>query len=84
MEILGCKNFSNQARLDWSKTVEFGTVLQTKEANMVSNPQRVSGELSISQSSEVCQLRNLSKSIQSCQIVPHVLPKYCKTFDSLY
>ena len=54
------------------------------EANLTSCPRRVSGELDISQSSMVCQIHNLSKSFWSWWIVPHVLTKYCKTFDSLH
>ena len=44
--------------------------------------QRVSDQLSISQSSVVCHLHHLSKSIQNCHNYV-TLPKYCKTFDSL-
>ena len=47
-------------------------VLQAMEANPLSSIWRVSGELSLSQSSVVYHLHDLGKSIQSCQIVPHV------------
>ena len=40
--------------------------------NLASSTQRVSGELSISQSNVVCHLHNLSKSNQSFKIVSHV------------
>ena len=46
-------------------------MLQAVEVNLVSSTQGVSGELGISQSSVVCHLNDLGKSIQSCQIVPH-------------
>ena len=52
------------------------------KANLVSCTQRVSGELGISQSSVTHQLHDLCKSFWNYWIVPHILPKYCKTFDS--
>ena len=51
------------------------------ELNQCYKYQRVSGELGISQSTMVCYLHDLSKSIQSCCIEPHVT-KFCKTSDS--
>ena len=62
-------------------TVDFEAMLQAIEANPVSSILRVSGELSILQSSVVHHLHNSGKSICHSQIVPHVQPKYCKTSD---
>ena len=78
----GCKNFDDQARSDRLKTMDSKMMLQPIEAHPASNTQRVSGEHSISYSDVIDYLRNLSKSIQSCKIMPHVLLKYCKTFDT--
>ena len=47
-----------------------------------SSPWRVSGELGISQASVVSHFQVFDKSTQRSQIVHHILPKYCKTFDS--
>ena len=58
-------------------------VLQVIQTNLVSSIWRVSGELSIFQSSVVCHFHKLSKSIHSCQTVPHIA-KILVTFDSPY
>ena len=42
-----------------------------------------SNEFGISLSSMYRHRHDLGKSIRSCQIVPHILLKYCKTFDWL-
>ena len=62
----GCKNLNDSARSVRLKT-EFAI-----EVKLLSHMQRVSGELSISLSSVVCCLHNLSKSIQGFWIVPHI------------
>ena len=77
------KNLDNQTRSFRLKSMNSEAVLQAIEANPVSITWRVSGELDISQSSVVRHDHVLGKSIQSCWIAPHLLPKYCKTFDSL-
>ena len=79
---LCCKNFNDQARSVGPKREGSEAMPQLIEANPVSRTWRVSGELSISPSIEVCHFHNLNKYIQSCWNVPHVLAKYCKTFDS--
>ena len=53
---LHCKNLDNQAR----------------SCNLVSSTQRVSGKLSISQSSVLCHLYIFNKSIWSSLTVPHI------------
>ena len=45
---------------------------QVLEAHLASSTERVSGELSISQSSVIRHFHNHGKSIQSYQIVPHI------------
>ena len=60
---LGCKNLDEQAKSGRPKTVDSEALLQVIEANPASYTQRVSGELSISQSTVVCCLHNFSKSI---------------------
>ena len=65
------KNLDDQKRSDKPKTVDSETVLQTKEANLVSYTRRVYGELGFTQFSVFRQLHDLRKSIYS-QIVPHV------------
>ena len=65
---LGC----SQARSGRPKAVNSKAMLQDIKANMVSNTWRISGKLSISMSSEVCHLHDLSKSNLNSQIVPHV------------
>ena len=62
----GCKNLDDQASSGKPKTMDSKAMLQ------LSSTQRVSGELSISQSSIVSHLHDLDKSISSCQIVPHI------------
>ena len=47
------------------------TIFQVIEANLVSSIQRVSDKFSISHSSMVCDLHNLSKSIRNCWIMPY-------------
>ena len=68
---LGCKNLNNQAKSGRPRSMDSETMLQAIETNLASSTWRVSGELSISQSSLVYYLHDLSKSIHSCQIVPH-------------
>ena len=65
------KNLNDQARSGKPKTVDSEALLQTMEANPVGNTRRVSGEFSISLSSVVHHLHNLSKSISSSRIVFH-------------
>ena len=48
-------------------------VIFTTSTNQANCSQRVSGELSVSQSNVVCLLHNLGKSIWSCRIVPHII-----------
>ena len=72
------KNLDNQVRSDKLITMNFASVLQAIGANLLRSTQRVSSELSISQSSVVRHLHNFSKRIWSCEIVPHII----KTFDS--
>ena len=55
------ENLDDQARSNEPKTIYIEAVLQAIAANPVSSTQRVSGELSISQSSVICHLRNLPK-----------------------
>ena len=69
---LGCKNLNNQARWSRSKTMDSEAVPQAIEVNLASSTQRVSGKLIISQSNVVCNLHDLSKSMQICQILPHI------------
>ena len=47
-------------------------VLQSMKANPASSTQRVSGEFDMSKSSVVLHLHDLSQSILSCQIMPHI------------
>ena len=79
-EISLSKDLSNQAKLDNPKTVDSETMLPSIEVNTVSSTQRVSGELGISQSSEVCHLHNLGKGSRPANCL--ILLKYCKTFNS--
>ena len=62
----GCKNLDDQVKSRRPKNVYSKTVLQAVATNPVSSTQRVSGELSISQSSVVRHLHDLDKSILSC------------------
>ena len=62
---LGCKNLDNQPRPGKPKSVYSEGILQTIEANLVSNIQRPSGKLSMSQFSVVSHLHDLGKSIRS-------------------
>ena len=55
----GCKKFDDQARSGRSRTMDSDTI----EANVESSNQRVSGEISISQSSVICHLHDLGKII---------------------
>ena len=78
---LGCKNLNDQAKSCMPKTVDSKTMLQAIETNLVSSTQRLSGKLSILQSSVVCYLhwcRQKHPELLNCL----TLPKYCKTFDS--
>ena len=47
-------------------------VLQTIETNLASSTRRVSGKLSISQSSVVYQIHDLCKRTQNYQILPDI------------
>ena len=69
---LDCNNLNDQVRSGKPKSMDSKVVLQAIEANPENRIGRVSGELSITHSSVVCHLHNLSKSIQSCGIVPHI------------
>ena len=64
------------------QTMDPEAMFQAVDANPTSSTRRVSGELGIFQSNVVHHLHNIDKSIWSPRIVHHVLPKYCKTFDS--
>ena len=57
----GCKNLNNQTTSGTPKTMVSKT-----ETNLVNSPQRLSGELCISQSQMACYLHHFSKSIHSC------------------
>ena len=70
---LGCKDLDDQAMSGRPKTMEFKAMLKAVEANPTSNTPRVSRKLRISQSSMINQLHDLSKSIWSCWIVPHII-----------
>ena len=66
----GCKNLDDQTRSDEPKSVDSEAVLQTIEANPSSSTldaQRISGELSISQSNAVRKIMNQSKKKQKKQ-----------------
>ena len=64
-------NFDYQVKLGGSKTVDSEIVFQAIEANLVSNTRRVSGELSISQSSVVHHLHDFSKNLRRSQTLLH-------------
>ena len=66
------KNLDNQTKSGWFKIVDSEAVLEAIKENLVSSTLRVSGEFGISQSSVVCNHLDLSKSMWSCQIKPHV------------
>ena len=68
----GYKYFDDQIRSGRPKTVDSDAVLQAIKVNPRSSPGRVSSELSISQFSVVHHLFDLSKSIRSYWILPHV------------
>ena len=70
---LGCKNLNDQAKSSRPKTMDSEAVSQVIHANQVSSSQRVLCKLSISQSSVVSYLHDLSTSIHSCQIVSQVI-----------
>ena len=65
-----CKNLDDLARSGRPKSVSSLAVHQNRKANLVSSTERVSGEHGILQLSVVCCLRELSKSIRCCGIVP--------------
>ena len=50
-----------------------GAMFQAIEANVANSICWLSSELSISQSSEVCQLYNINISIQNSQIALHII-----------
>ena len=54
------------------KTTDSEVVLEALEANPVSTNWSVLAKLGISQFSMLCYLHDFGKSIQSCQIVPHI------------
>ena len=60
---LNCKNLDDQVRSSRPKTMNSEAVLPTMKRNLVRNIWKVSGELGISQSQEVCHLNDLGKSI---------------------
>ena len=71
----------NFTRVAWTSTIRLQTVdcevvLQNIEENLVSSTHRVSGKLSISQTSIFRQRYDLRKNILSRRL------KHCKTFDS--
>ena len=72
---MDCKNLDNQAKSSRPKSMDSEAELHAIEANLVSCTWRVSGKLSISQSSVVHHIHNLGKSIQNCQIVPQNIAK---------
>ena len=78
----GCKNLDDQSRSNKPKSMNAEVMLQTIDAKPASSTWRVSGELVISQSSVVRHLHDFGKIIPSYGTVPHILPKYCKTFYS--
>ena len=69
---LAWKNIDDQVVLDRLKTIDSEAMLQAIESNLASNNKRISGELGFSQSRVVCHLHNISKSIWSYLIVPHI------------
>ena len=80
--LLWLQKHKDLARSARSKTVYSKAVLEDIEANLSRSTRRVSGELGTSQSSEDRYILDLGKCIKSYRIVHHLLPKYCKTFDS--
>ena len=77
----GSKFLNNQARSSRPKTVGSEAMLLAIEANMVVGFWRVLEEFSITQSSVVCHLYDVGKSIRCCQIVLHAT-KILQNFDS--
>ena len=76
---LGWKHFNDQEKSGSPKTVESESILQAIEVNLVSSTRKISGELDISEFSQVCHFSGLSKSKQNCLIVPHLI-KISKLF----
>ena len=68
---LGYKNVDDQARSGWPKIVDSETTFQAIVANQAINNRRRSGELGISQSSVVCHLHDLGKSMQNHRILSY-------------
>ena len=68
----GCQNHSDQAKSAKPKNMDSKAILQAWVKNLASSTWRVSGKLSISQSSIVCHFHDLSKSIWSYQILSHI------------
>ena len=66
---LGCKNLDGQAMSGRLKAMNSKAMLQAIEAN---STWKVSDKLGMLQSSIVCHLHDLGKSIWSCQIVSHI------------
>ena len=64
----GCTDLDNQARSGRSKTV----VSEAIVANLVSSTWRVSGKHSITQSSDVHHVHDISKHIQICWITSYI------------
>ena len=75
----GAMNLDYPERSGRPKIMNSKILLKATEANLVSRTWRVSGKFSISPSTVVRHLHNFTRSFR---IVPHILPKYCKTFDS--
>ena len=77
------KKLNDQKRLGNLKTMDSKSVIQTIEVNLASCTRKISGELGISEPCVVCYLNDLGKNTRNCWILPHVQPKYNKTFESL-
>ena len=80
---LGCKNLSYPVKSGRPKSMDSETIFQAIEENLVSSTHRVSGKLNISLYSVVHHFQDLGKTVQSCQIVPHIT-KISKIFDLLH
>ena len=65
-----CKNLNYHASSGRSKIMDSKAILLA--TYLVSSPRRVAGKFGISHSNVICHLHDLSKRIQSCQIMSHV------------